>query len=134
MTPEGALFDAAADLVEFPAADGELGILPGHAPLITEIGAGEIRIHGAAGIDLFAVAGGFAQVDPAGINLVATFASSGEEESSIDEACARAREALAASGSLPPEALESELAVVKGELARLARRRKGRAGRATMAS
>ncbi len=59
--------------------------------------------------------------------FIITFASSGEDDAEIDAACDRAREALAASDSLPPEALESELAVVKSELAKLARWRKTRA-------
>lgn len=127
VTPEAALFDGPVDLVEFPATAGELGILPGHTPLITGIDAGELRIHAAGGVEFWAVAGGFAEIRPGGIDIIATFVSSGGEESEIDAACGRAREALAASDSLPPESLESELAMVKAELAKLARRRKSRA-------
>jgi F-type H+-transporting ATPase subunit epsilon len=68
-SPEGVLYQGEAQRVVLPAADGELGVLPRHAPLIASLGAGELRIvpgtgsGGEAKAPLkFYLAGGFAQV------------------------------------------------------------------------
>src|SRR6058998_3517668 len=62
VTPERAVLDAPAEFVALPMYDGELGVLPGRAPLIGRLGVGELRLlqHGAA--RRFFVDGGFAQV------------------------------------------------------------------------
>jgi F-type H+-transporting ATPase subunit epsilon len=62
VTPERALLDAQADFVSLPMYDGELGVLPGRAPLIGRLGYGELRIkQGNKTMHLY-VDGGFAQV------------------------------------------------------------------------
>jgi F-type H+-transporting ATPase subunit epsilon len=62
VTPERTLFDEAVDFVALPLYDGEIGILPGRAPLIARLGFGELRtrVHGTA--HRYFVDGGFAQV------------------------------------------------------------------------
>ena len=62
VTPERTLFDEAVEFVALPLYDGELGVLPGRAPLIARLGYGELRtkVHGAA--HRYFVDGGFAQV------------------------------------------------------------------------
>jgi len=62
VTPERAVLDEPAEFVALPMYDGELGVLPGRAPLIGRLGVGELRLqqHGAA--KRFFVDGGFAQV------------------------------------------------------------------------
>lgn len=63
VTPEGAALDVEARSAVFPAYDGEIGILPAHAPLLTEIGIGALRVTRPDGerITLY-IDGGFAQV------------------------------------------------------------------------
>jgi F-type H+-transporting ATPase subunit epsilon len=62
VTPEGAVLETDAVSVVFPAYDGEYGILPNHAPLVTLVGIGELRVERAGGgRDRFYVDGGFAQ-------------------------------------------------------------------------
>ena len=62
VTPEGAVLETDAVSVVFPAFDGEYGILPNHAPLVTLLGIGELRVERAGGgRDRFYVDGGFAQ-------------------------------------------------------------------------
>lgn len=63
VTPEGAVLDTEARSAVFPAYDGEIGILPLHAPLLTEVGIGALRVTEPDGnrITLY-VDGGFAQV------------------------------------------------------------------------
>jgi F-type H+-transporting ATPase subunit epsilon len=63
VTPEGSVFDGPSVNVVFPAFDGEMGILPNHAPLLTKLGAGELRVVEAGGeVRRWFVDGGFAQV------------------------------------------------------------------------
>src|SRR5580658_3420676 len=51
VTPERILFEADAPAVELPAKNGYMEVLYGHAPLMAELGAGEVRIHQGAGIE-----------------------------------------------------------------------------------
>jgi F-type H+-transporting ATPase subunit epsilon len=62
VTPERALVDARADSVVLTLYDGELGVLPGRAPLVGRLGYGELRIRDGANTDRFFIDGGFAQV------------------------------------------------------------------------
>jgi F-type H+-transporting ATPase subunit epsilon len=61
ISPEAILFEGTADAVVAPAFDGEVGILTGHAPMLTLLGSGELRLGGAGG-RRFMVEGGFLQV------------------------------------------------------------------------
>ena len=61
ISPEAVLYEGTADSVVAPAFDGEVGILTGHAPMLTLLGTGELRLDGNAG-KRFLVEGGFLQV------------------------------------------------------------------------
>jgi F-type H+-transporting ATPase subunit epsilon len=61
ISPEQTLFDGEAESVVAPAFDGEVGILSHHAPMMTLLGKGELRLGGAGGTR-FQVEGGFLQV------------------------------------------------------------------------
>ena len=119
VTPEGNFLEASAEMVELPTVGGQLGILAGHVPLITAISAGEVRIHQKDGMRSFAIAGGFLEVSRDTVRILASFASEGEEEAQIDQACERAREALAANDSVRSEVIENDLAALRAELAAL---------------
>lgn len=62
ISAERVLFEGTARGVVAPAFDGEMGILPMHAPLMTILGRGTLRVDSAEGEKRFAVAGGFLQV------------------------------------------------------------------------
>ena len=62
ISPERVLFEGDTDSVVAPAFDGEVGILTGHAAMMTVLGSGELRLGGAAGAHRFHVEGGFLQV------------------------------------------------------------------------
>jgi F-type H+-transporting ATPase subunit epsilon len=62
ISPERAVFDGPADAVVAPAYDGEVGILPQHAPLLTLLGTGVLTVRGGGAASRFRVAGGFLQV------------------------------------------------------------------------
>lgn len=84
VTPDRVLVDATADAVELPSSSGYLEALYGHAPLLTELGAGEVRLHGGdAGEQRFFVAWGFAEVLPERVTILAEEALKPEE---IDKA------------------------------------------------
>ena len=62
VTPEQTVLDVTTDFVALPLFDGELGVAPGHAPMIGRLGYGELRIGHAPGVQRFYVDGGFVQV------------------------------------------------------------------------
>ncbi len=62
VTPEQTVLDAPAAFVALPLFDGELGIAPGHAPMIGRLGYGELRIGHEPSKQMFYVDGGFVQV------------------------------------------------------------------------
>lgn len=62
ISPEATVFEGRASQVIVPAWDGQLGVLPDHAPIIVLLGGGELRIDGEGGQQRFDVAGGFMQV------------------------------------------------------------------------
>lgn len=72
ISPERVLFEGAATEVVAPAFDGEVGILPMHAPLMTLLGSGQLRIEaaGGAGEKRFNVSGGFLQVVDNAVRVV----------------------------------------------------------------
>jgi F-type H+-transporting ATPase subunit epsilon len=90
VTPEKKVVDTAAEEMQIPGKNGYLGILPGHAPLITELAVGEISFRESSGSGSneqhLAVAWGFAEVLP---NKVTILAESAERPSEIDVARAR---------------------------------------------
>jgi F-type H+-transporting ATPase subunit epsilon len=71
ISPEAAMFDGEADAVIAPAYDGEVGILPNHAPFMTLLGAGTLTIRAAGGARRFKVKGGFLQVVDNRVRVVA---------------------------------------------------------------
>jgi F-type H+-transporting ATPase subunit epsilon len=88
VTPEKKVVETAAEEVQIPGKNGYLGILPGHAPLITELAVGEVTFRENATEQHLAVAWGFAEVLP---NKVTILAETAERPSEID--VKRAREA-----------------------------------------
>jgi F-type H+-transporting ATPase subunit epsilon len=62
ISPESVLFEGDAESVVAPAFDGQVGILTGHAPMVTLLGRGELRVGDGAGARRFQVEGGFLQV------------------------------------------------------------------------
>ncbi|RSL18325.1 ATP synthase F1 subcomplex epsilon subunit [Edaphobacter aggregans] len=72
VTPDRVLVDATAEAVELPSMSGYLEALYGHAPLLAELGAGEVRLHGGtSGDQKFFVAWGFVEVLPERVTILA---------------------------------------------------------------
>ncbi len=78
VTPEKKVVETAAEEVQIPGKNGYLGVLPGHAPLITELAVGEIKYR-ANGEQRLAVAWGFAEVLPDKVTILAETAERPEE-------------------------------------------------------
>jgi len=71
VTPEKLVVRDTAEEVQIPGLNGYIGILPGHAPLITELGAGEISYRSGSQVHRFACAWGFAEVLPDKVTVLA---------------------------------------------------------------
>lgn len=71
VTPEKLVVKDRAEEAQIPATTGYIGVLPGHAPLITELGAGEISYRSGGQLHRFATAWGFAEVLPDKVTILA---------------------------------------------------------------
>ncbi len=81
VTPERLVYEDDVDAVAVPGIEGELGVLPHHAPLVTTVGLGELRIRKGGVEDHFAIVGGFLQVRP---DRVVVMAETADMASEID--------------------------------------------------
>jgi F-type H+-transporting ATPase subunit epsilon len=77
ISPESAMFDGQADAVVAPAFDGEVGILPNHAPFMTLLGEGALVVRRGGSVDRFLVRGGFLQVVDNRVRVVAEHVQGG---------------------------------------------------------
>ncbi len=113
------VFQGDVDIVVLPGEEGEMGILPNHAPLLTTLKYGIIKVRQHGRENVFTVAGGFAEIQP---DLVSVLADAAENVEEIDIARAesarkRAEEALAQ--GVPPDTdayLKMEAALRKSNL------------------
>jgi F-type H+-transporting ATPase subunit epsilon len=131
VSAEESIYSGEAEFVVLPGEAGELGIYPRHAPLITRIRPGEVRIKPAGGGDeeLIFVAGGVLEVQPSVVTVLADTAIRGHD---LDEALAleakkRAEEAMRTRTSkLEIAKAQAELAMAVAQLAAIQRLRRKR--------
>ena len=71
VSPENVLFSGEVDQVDLPGAEGDMGILAGHAPLVTVLRPGIITIFRGGAREPVVVTGGFAEVGPSGLTVLA---------------------------------------------------------------
>ena len=81
VTPERLAYSDTVDSVQLPGIEGELGVLPHHAPLVSMLGVGELRIRRGGTEESFAIVGGFVQVRP---DRVVVMAETADMASEID--------------------------------------------------
>ena len=81
VTPERLAYSDSVDAVVLPGIEGELGVLPHHAPLVTMLGVGELRVRKGGVEESFAIVGGFLQVRP---DKVVVMAETADLASEID--------------------------------------------------
>jgi F-type H+-transporting ATPase subunit epsilon len=96
VTAERELFNGEADIVDVPGSDGQLGILPEHAPLLALLGAGPLQIKLQGEIDILFISGGFLEVSHDRVTILADTAENAEEidEARAEEARRRAQDGL----------------------------------------
>jgi F-type H+-transporting ATPase subunit epsilon len=81
ISPEGPVFDGDATAVVAPAYDGEVGILPRHAPFMTLLGDGRLQVRAGGTTRNFRVRGGFLQVVQDAVRVVAEYAGTAPDTS-----------------------------------------------------
>ena len=118
VTPERKVVETEADAVELPGAQGYVGILPGHAPLITLLGTGVLTIRRAASSTAYAVSAGFAEVSN---DRVSVLADSAEASSEIDAASAerdraKAEEEMKTAGADTLDAIRTRLELAQARI------------------
>jgi F-type H+-transporting ATPase subunit epsilon len=128
VTPEARVYSDTIDSVVIPTVEGEIGVLPGHIPLLTQVGYGELRVTKGNAIQLLAVGGGFAQIAADKISILAESAINEEkiDEHAVEAAMKRAEEALKGKDSLDPAEIERLESVVRSSVVQLALKRRRR--------
>jgi F-type H+-transporting ATPase subunit epsilon len=131
VSAEGAIYSGEAKMVFAPAKMGDVGIAPRHAPLLTDLRAGEVRVQPAEGEEqFFYVTGGVLEVQP---HLVTVLADSALRAEDLDEAAAleareRARQALEGrTGEIDLEQAQREMVEAEARY-RAAQKLKGKRG------
>lgn len=121
VTPERKILTAEVSELVIPGIEGYFGVLPGHAPLLTKLGVGEISYKDSAGTHYLAAADGFVEVLPDRVTVLAQLCEQARE---IDierarEARRRAEESLKQAGKLSDQDLLMIEASLKKALTRL---------------
>lgn len=114
LTVEGRRFNGDADFVVAPGSEGELGVLPHHIPLLTALAPGAVKVRNEGDEQFFFVSGGFLEVRPDQVTVLADAAERAED---IDEA--RAEEARRrAESMLQQKTTDADQAAAAAALAR----------------
>ena len=120
VTPERLAYSDTVDSVQLPGSEGELGVLPHHAPLVSMLGIGELRIRKGGAEESFAIVGGFLQVRP---DRVVVMAETADMASEIDlekaQQARREAELAMESASHEPADLAAARAALQGALLRI---------------
>ncbi|MFT5424967.1 MAG: F-type H+-transporting ATPase subunit epsilon [Phycisphaerales bacterium] len=104
VTPTQELLSSEISYASVPAWDGLFGVLPGHAPMVAELGTGELKLEfpsGNGGDRSYLVDGGFVKVDGSDVTILAEFAVPAEE---LNETEAKAELAEAEARQVPADA------------------------------
>jgi F-type H+-transporting ATPase subunit epsilon len=113
------VFQGEADIVVLPGTDGEMGILPHHAPLLTTLKYGIIKVRSHGQETIFTVAGGIAEIQPEIITILADAAENVEEIDIARAEAARKRAEESLAKGVPPDSdayLTMEAALRKSNL------------------
>jgi F-type H+-transporting ATPase subunit epsilon len=116
------------DSVVVPTVEGEIGVLPGHIPLLTQVEDGELRVTKGADTQLLIVSGGFAQIDGDRVRILAENAINEEkiDENAVEAALKRAEQELREAKNMDPQQLEHLQNLVRYSGVQLAVKRRRR--------
>jgi F-type H+-transporting ATPase subunit epsilon len=128
VTPEGRVYSDTIDTVVIPTREGEVGILPGHIPLLTQVENGELRVTKGTEAHLLAVSGGFAEVEGDRVHILAEHAITEEtiDEKAVEDAMKRAEQQLQDAAHLDPQQYEHLQNLVRYSGVQLAVKRRRR--------
>jgi F-type H+-transporting ATPase subunit epsilon len=128
VTPEGSTLSEEADFLIAPGADGDLGVLPNHIPLLTPLRNGEVMVRNEGREQYFFVSGGFLEVLPDKVVVLADVAERAEDidEAAAEEARRAAQEALAADQTNAEAAALLEREITRLRVAEVRRRHRER--------
>jgi F-type H+-transporting ATPase subunit epsilon len=120
VTPERQAYSDVVDAVVCPGTEGEIGVLPHHAPLLSTLGLGELRIRKGGEVESFAIAGGFLQVRPDKVVVMAELADLASEiDLEAAEAARREAERAIEQGFEEPADLARARAAMERALLRI---------------
>ncbi|MFZ5496405.1 MAG: ATP synthase F1 subunit epsilon [Verrucomicrobiota bacterium] len=128
VTPEAKVYSDTIDSVVIPTVEGEIGVLPGHIPLLTQVEDGELRVTKGATTQLLVVSGGFAQIDGDRVRVLAENAINEEkiDEQAVEAALKRAEQQLREAKDIDPQQYEHLQGLVRYAGVQLAVKRKKR--------
>ncbi len=128
VTPEARVYSDTIDTVVIPTVDGEIGILPGHIPLLTQVEHGELRVTKGNTVSFLAVGGGFAQVSGDKISILAERAITEDkiDEKAVEHALQRAEQAIKDAKDMDPAEFEHLQNMVRFSGTQLALKRRRR--------
>ncbi|MCR5878394.1 ATP synthase F1 subunit epsilon [Phenylobacterium sp. J367] len=75
VSPQRELFSGLVDQVDAPGAEGDFGVLANHAPFMTALREGQLRVHNNGQVTVYDIRGGFADVTPEGLTVLAEHAT-----------------------------------------------------------
>ena len=128
VTPEARVYSDTIDTVVIPTVEGEVGILPGHIPLLTQVEDGELRVTKGGVTTFLAVSGGFAEVEADFVRILAEHAINEDkiDEKAVEEALKRAQVQLAEAKNIDPQQYERLQGLVRYSGVQLAVKRRKR--------
>lgn len=128
VTPEAKVYSDTIDSVVVPTVEGEIGVLPGHIPLVTQVEHGELRVTKGNTTSFLAVGGGFAQIDGDRVRVLAEHAITEEkiDEHAVEAALKKAEQELAAAKDMDPQQYEHLQSLVRYSGVQLAVKRRRR--------
>jgi len=128
VTPEAKIFSKEVDTVVIPGMNGEAGLLPNHAPLVTTLLPGELRYMKDGQEEALAIGEGFVEISADRVSVITDLAA-GEadiDEKKVEEAMAKAEDALKNPGDASMEDLAAVQASIQKSMAQLRVKRRRR--------
>lgn len=128
VTPEARVYSDTVETVVIPTVAGEVGILPGHIPLLTQVENGELRVTKNGQTQWLAVSGGFAQVENDKVSVLAEYAIDEQkiDENAVEAALQSAQAKLKEAESADPQEFEHLQAMIRFAGVQLAVKRRRR--------
>jgi F-type H+-transporting ATPase subunit epsilon len=126
VTPEARVYSDTIDTVVIPTVEGEIGILPGHLPLLTQVADGELRVTKNGQTVSLVIGDGFAEVTGDKVSILAENAieESKIDEQAVEKAMQRAQDELKGRSDMDPAEVERLEGFVRFAVAQLGTRRR----------